>query len=288
MRRGAWWYGDKKKGTSMKKMKNRLTAIAAVAFAAVLACGVLAGCSSDKGEQKAEQPEQTAASTLEGKSLNIYCGAGMTKPFQEIADAFKAQTGCEMNITFANAAQIQTQINTTQEGDFFIAGSADELKPVSDYVATSTDLVKHIPVLVVPADNPKGIQTVSDLVKCDTLLLGDPESTPIGKIAVKAMTDAGIMEQVKASGAITTSTTAPQIAEALAKGEGDAAIVWKENAGKDGLTILENSGMENYVKTVPSAELTCAADADAVKVFSEFLQTETAKNIWTKFGYELV
>ena len=41
--------GTKKKGISMKKMKNRLTAIAAVAFATVLACGVLAGCSSDKG-----------------------------------------------------------------------------------------------------------------------------------------------------------------------------------------------------------------------------------------------
>lgn len=75
----------------------------------MLACGVLAGCSSDKGEQKAEQPEQTAAASLEGKRLNIYCGAGMTKPFQEIADAFKAETGCEMNIAFANAAQIQTQ-----------------------------------------------------------------------------------------------------------------------------------------------------------------------------------
>lgn len=122
-------WGQKKKGTSMKKMKNRLTAIAAVAFASVLACGVLAGCSSDKGEQKAEQPEQTAAATLEGKSLNIYCGAGMTKPFQEIADAFKAETGCEMNITFANAAQIQTQISTTQEGDFFIAGSPMSSSP---------------------------------------------------------------------------------------------------------------------------------------------------------------
>ena len=33
----------------------------------------------------------------------------MTKPFQEIADAFKAETGCEMNIAFANAAEIQTQ-----------------------------------------------------------------------------------------------------------------------------------------------------------------------------------
>ena len=50
----------------MKKMTTRLAAIAAVALSAVLACGALAGCSSDKGEQKADQPEQTAAVSLEG------------------------------------------------------------------------------------------------------------------------------------------------------------------------------------------------------------------------------
>ncbi len=162
------------------KTKKRLAVAAAVALGAALVCGALAGC----GQQQQQQGGQTAA-TLEGKSLNIYCGAGMTNPFQEIADAFKDETGCEMNITFANAAQIQTQINTTKEGDFFIAGSADELQPVKDLVATSTDLVKHIPVLVVPADNPKGIKTVKDLTKCDTLLLGDPESTPIDIVVIR-------------------------------------------------------------------------------------------------------
>ena len=98
------------------KTKKRLAVAAAVALGAALVCGALAGC----GQQRQQQGGQTAA-TLEGKSLNIYCGAGMTNPFQEIADAFKDETGCEMNITFANAAQIQTQINTTKEGDFFIA-----------------------------------------------------------------------------------------------------------------------------------------------------------------------
>lgn len=267
----------------MKKFKQYIAAIATVALGATLSVGALTGCSSDKGGQP-----QTTAVNLEGKALNIYCGAGMTKPFQEIADAFAEETGCEMNITFANAAQIQTQINTTQEGEFFIAGSGDELKPVQDHVANSTDLVKHIPVLVVPEGNPKGIQTVSDLTNCDTLLLGDPESTPIGKISIKAMTDAGILEQVKASGAITTSTTAPQIAEALARGEGDAAIIWKENAGADGLTILENTGMENYIKTIPCAQLSFASDEEAVKAFTEFLQSDTARDIWVKYGYELV
>ena len=272
----------------MKKMKNRLTAIAAVAFASVLACGVLAGCSSDKGEQKAEQPEQTAAATLEGKSLNIYCGAGMTKPFQEIADAFKAETGCEMNITFANAAQIQTQINTTQEGDFFIAGSADELKPVADYVEQQTDLVKHIPVLAVPADNPKNITGLADLANCERVLVGDPESTPIGKIAQNALTKLGLWDAMMADNVLTTTTTAPQISTALANDEGDAGIVWKENVTDDGAVIVETTDLDAFVKTIPAAQLTCAADADAVAAFSEFLQTDTAWDIWAEYGYERV
>ena len=49
---------------------------------------------------------------LTGKSLMVYCGAGMKEPFQEIASAFQEKTGCEVNVNFANAAQIQTQINT--------------------------------------------------------------------------------------------------------------------------------------------------------------------------------
>ena len=47
-------------------------------------------------------------------ALSIYCGAGMQQPFQEIADAFQEETGCEMNVTYANAAQIQTQIRESQ------------------------------------------------------------------------------------------------------------------------------------------------------------------------------
>ncbi len=252
--------------------------------------GVFSGCAkqSEQTETANASTGSTAASaSLAGGALNIYCGAGMTDPFQEIADAFKAETGCEMNITFANAAQIQTQITTTQEGDYFIAGSADELKPVADYVETSTDLVKHIPVIAVPTANPKDIAALGDLVNCDTLLIGDPESTPIGKIAKKALTDAGIWDALQGKNAITTTTTAPQIATALASGEGDAGIVWKENVKADGASILETSDMDAYVKTVPAARLTSVANKDAADAFDAFLQTSTATDIWQKYGYEL-
>ncbi len=264
--------------------------LAALLAAALLAVGLLAGCSSQPAEEGSAQEAQgdTATASLEGESLNIYCGAGMTDAFQAIADAFTEETGCEVNVTYANAAQIQTQISTTEQGDFFIAGSADELKPVSGYVASQVDLVKHIPVLAVPADNPANISGLADLADADRVLIGDPEATPIGKIAQNALTKLGLWDSLMESGAITTTTTAPQISTALANGEGDAGIVWKENVTDDGATIVDTTDLDAFVKTIPSATLTCASDSPAVQAFSDYLQTDEAYDIWAQFGYERV
>ena len=262
------------------------------ACVAALAGLMLVGCSSTSGQTDAQGDEATKTeqtASLEGHELNIYCGAGMTDPFTDIAAAFEEQTGCTVNVTYANAAQIQTQITTTEQGDFFIAGSADELKPVEAYVASQTDLVKHIPVLAVPSDNPAGIAGLADLSGASRILVGDPQSTPIGKIAQNALTKLGLWDTLLSSNVITTTTTAPQIATALAAGEGDAGIVWKENAeGVEGVTIVDTTDLDAFVKTIPAAQLTCAADQEAVAAFSEFLQTDTAWDIWAEYGYERV
>lgn len=244
------------------------------------------GCGSDGNQEKAaEETAAAEAAALEGKSLMIYCGAGMKEPFQEIADTFKAETGCEIALTFGNAGQIQTQINTSKEGDMFIAGSAEELKPVKDSVENSVDLVKHIPVIAVQKGNPKEINTIKDLANGAEVLIGDPEATPIGKIAKKIFKNEGIADKVKIAA---TTTTAPQMATSLAAGEADAAIVWKENVKDDKVEIADIEEMNKYIKTIPAASLTTTKDAETLKAFEDFLQTEKAQDIWTKYGYELV
>ena len=161
---------------------------------------------SDSAE--AELEEKDAGEDLTGHSLMIYCGAGMKKPFQEIADTFMKDTGCDVRVNFANAAQIQSQINTAQEGDLFIAGSAEEVKPVQDNVTASEDLVKHIPVLVVQTGNPKGITGLSDLTgEGIGVVFGDAEATPIGKISDKALEDLGITDQVDVLARAATART---------------------------------------------------------------------------------
>ena len=252
----------------MKKLMTTLLAVLMV-FALAAAC--------------AEAPAETPA--LDGHTLRIFCGAGMTKPFEEIAAAFNEETGCEMLVTYANAGQIQSQIKTAEEGEFFIAGSAQELQPVAEYVTEQKDLVKHIPVLIVPQGNPKNITGLASLAEegiC--MIMGDVEATPIGKIAKKALSDMGLFEKVSISA---TTGTAPQMASLIAAAEADAAITWKENAHVEGVEIVETEDLVPHIKTIPAAVLSCAADKEAVEAFNAFLDTSAAQDIWVKYGYEL-
>ncbi|MEG1222023.1 MAG: molybdate ABC transporter substrate-binding protein [Anaerovoracaceae bacterium] len=261
-------------------MKKRVFTIV-VAMVLVIALGLgLAGCGNKDEEKKA-----TATTDLKGKTLHIFCGAGMTEPFQKISDAFEEKTGCKMEITFANAGQIQTQINKAKEGDLFIAGSTEELKPVEKHVSESTPLVKHIPVLAVQKGNPKEIKGLKDLTKDGVrVVLADAESTPIGKIANKALSDAGIMKKVNV---VARTTTAPQVFAALEAKEADAVIVWKENI-KDQGEVVDTEDMTKYIKEIPAASLSFSKEDEARKAFLEFLATEAGTKIWEKFGYEIV
>ena len=88
---------------------------------------------------------------------------------------------------------------------------------------------------------------------------------------------------------IARTSTAPEMITALNSGEADAAIVWKENAeGKDGVEVLDIEGMENYIKVIPAASLSCSANAESLEAFLDYLDTQKAHDIWTKYGYVIV
>lgn len=224
--------------------------------------------------------------SLTGQTLFIYSGAGMTKPVSEIVKVFKDQTACDVEVNFTNASQSQSQIKTVQEGDLFIAGSVEELKPVSDFVSESKDLVKHIPVLAVKKGNPLEIMGLNDLTKEGVeVVLGDGQATPVGKLADKALTDLGILDQIDV---IARSATAPEIFTALSVDECDAIIVWKENVMGETAEIVQTTDLDAYIKKIPAASLSFSTNPQALQAFLLFLETDDAKAIWQSYGYEVL
>ncbi len=262
-------------------MKKQTKLFSAFLIVCLMLC-LTTGC-KDKSEPVQNQSVDSG-DELSGKTLQIYCGAGLSKPFEEISQTFKGKTGCGMEVVYANAAQIQTQIKTTEEGDLFIAGSAEELTRVEEYISDSKELVKHIPVLAVKSGNPLEISGLNDLAKDEVrIVFGDADATPIGKISNKALSDLGILNNVNI---VSRGATAPELFNALALDGCDAIIVWKENVTGSDVEIVNTTDLDNYIKTVPAASLTFCKDNDTREAFLNYLDSEEAKTIWQSYGYE--
>ena len=255
------------------KAKKLLVLVLALALAmcALTACG-----SNDEPADLSEQ------------SLLIFSGAGLADPVQEIADEFAAQTGLTPEIVFGPTGQLITQIQTTESGDLLIAGAVDELAAMKeDEITDQVEMVKHIPVVAVQKGNPKGVESVADLGKEGmTVLFPDPETTPIGKIAMKAFEENGIKDTIDVAA---NTSTAPLAMTAMAEGNADAAILWKENAAKnENITVLDLPEMVKYIKVVPAVSLSYSTNEEARVAFVEFMTSEEGMAIWAKYGYEAV
>ena len=232
--------------------------------------------------------EATETPDLSGQELMVFSGGGLKEPVQEIADAFKEKTGCDVQIVFAATGQLIAQIQTTESGDLLIPGSKDELKLMEeDEVTEAVDLVKHIPIVAVQKGNPLNVESIKDLgAEGLTVLFPDPETAPVGKIAVKAFEEAGIIDSIDI---VANTSTAPLALTALAEQEADAAIVWKENASKnENVEILELPEMEKHIKVISAASLKYSANEEAQAAFVEFMSGEAGMEIWQAHGYELV
>lgn len=232
--------------------------------------------------------EETKLPDLTGQELMVFSGGGLADPVQEIADAFKEETGCEVQIVFAATGQLITQIQTTESGDILIPGSKDELKLMEeDEVTEAVDLVKHIPIVAVQKGNPLNVESIKDLgAEGLTVLFPDPETAPVGKIAVKAFEEAGIIDSIDI---VANTSTAPLALTALAEQEADAAIVWKENAAKnENVEILSLPEMEKHIKVITVSSLKYSENEEARTAFVEFVTGEAGMEIWQNHGYEPV
>lgn len=218
------------------------------------------------------------------EALQVYCGAGLAKPFQHITKAFHVKTGQRIEASYSNAGQSQSQIRLAQEGDIFVAGSVEELKPIQQFVQAQKNIVRHIPVLAVAKGNPHNVQSMNDL-KGLRLVLGDGKATPIGKVGDAALRKSKIQKDVNI---VSRATTAPAVAMALKVAECDAIIVWKENVMQDSMDIIDVPELTSMIKTVPAASLTFSKNTALRQEFLQFLDTDTVKNIWKQFGYEVI
>ena len=207
---------------------------------------------------------QSAPSAVD-RTLTVYCAAGIKKPVEAIATAYRGELGVAAELQYGGTASLLSAIRVAKKGDLFVA--ADEAAVAEarrmGLVREVLPLVRQTPVIAVMKGNPKGIRSLDDLLRPGTrFALANPESASIGRVTRRVL---GKRWEAFGARAAVFKPTVMDIASDVTLGAVDAAVVWDS-------TVSQFAALE----MVPVTEFAGAAETASVAVLAACLRPAAA------------
>lgn len=287
----------------------------AAVMTAVMVSGALAGCGSGAGqktETAATETAQTGAAAETAKDettaaessvaatevaeeteILVAAAASLKNAYEEeLIPMFEAQyPGVTVKGTYDSSGKLQTQIEEGLEADVFMSAAKKQMKALDEEGMIDSDsivdLLENKIVLIVPTGSDKGIQSFEDIVKADSIALGDPASVPAGQYSEEALTNLGLWDQIQDKTSFGTNVT--EVLNQVAAGSADAGIVYATDAASmaDQVEVVAEAP-EGSLKTrviYPVAVVKDSANAEMAANFVEFLTTDEAMKVFEAYGF---
>lgn len=287
----------------------------AAVMAAVMVSGALAGCGSGAGQKtetaaaetaqtgtaaEAAKDETAAAESsvaatevAEETEILVAAAASLKNAYEEeLIPMFEEQyPGVTVKGTYDSSGKLQTQIEEGLEADVFMSAAKKQMKALDDEGMIDSDsivdLLENKIVLIVPTGSDKGIQSFEDIVKADSIALGDPASVPAGQYSEEALTNLGLWDQIQDKTSFGTNVT--EVLNQVAAGSADAGIVYATDAASmaDQVEVVAEAP-EGSLKTrviYPVAVVKDSANTEMAANFVEFLTTDEAMKVFEAYGF---
>ena len=237
----------------------------------------------------------TNSTDLNGKEINLAAAASLKNVYDEkLIPMFEQKyPGVKVTPTYASSGDLQTQIENGLEADVFMSAANKQMDALAEkgLIDNSTNVqsLENKVVLIVPADSNSNISSFDDLKNVDgNIAIGDPESVPAGQYAQEVMNNTGIWSDVESKLSLGTDVTA--VLNQVAEGSADCGIVYATDAKSNDKVKVVCEAPEDALKTpviYPVAVLKDSKDADAAKIFLEFLQSKEAQDVFVDYGFTI-
>ena len=278
-------------------------------MAAMMAAGMLAGCSGSAKETtaaateaattaeetKAEETtaEETTAASGEETEILVAAAASLKNAYEDklIPMFEEANPGVTVKGTYDSSGKLQTQIEEGLEADVFMSAAVKQMNALDEegMIAsdTITDLLENKIVLIVPTGNEKKLEKFEDIENADSIALGDPASVPAGQYAQEALTNLGIWDKIQDKVSFGTNVT--EVLNQVAAASADAGIVYATDAASmaDQVEVVAEAPEGSLAKKViyPVAVVKGTAHEEVAKEFVAFLQTDKAITVFEEYGF---
>ena len=271
--------------------------IAALSLALALTLGLAAcgggnaGTAETPAANSTAPAAETTAPQAEPVEVVVFAAASLEATLTEIADLYK-EVAPEVTLTFSfeSSGTLRTQIIEGAVCDLFISAGQSQMNDLeagqndtgADFVYADTriDFVENKVVLAVPDNNPKDIQTFSDLAtdKLSLLCIGN-DDVPVGSYSLEILDTLGIdIAQLESDGKVTYASNVTEVANQVKEGAVDCGIIYATDAYTYELTVVDQATADMCSQVIyPAAVMKSgsgeAAEA-AAQAFLDYLHTD--------------
>lgn len=167
-------------------------------------------------------------------TLTVLAAASLADPFTGLAESFeRAHPGVEVRLALASSATLAQQALDGAPADVLATADAATMERATEALAgPPRTFASNRLALVVPADNPAGIEAAGDLGRSGVQLVVCVETAPCGSLAADVLTDLGA----------TPASLEVDVSAVLAKvvaGEADAGLVYRSDVVTAGDAVSE-------------------------------------------------
>ena len=234
---------------------------------------------------------ETTAPQAEPVEVVVFAAASLEATLTEIADLYK-DVAPEVTLTFNfdSSGTLRTQIKEGAVCDLFISAGQSQMNDLeagqnedgADYVYADTriDFVENKVVLAVPDDNPKDIQTFSDLAtdKLSLLCIGN-DDVPVGSYSLEILDTLGIdIAQLESDGKVTYASNVTEVANQVKEGAVDCGIIYATDAYTYELTVVDQATADMCSQVIYPAAVMKSSSGEAAEAaaqaFLDYLHTD--------------
>ena len=275
----------------MKKIVSLVLSLSLIL--ALAACGSNSGAAQSPA-QSSETPAETTPAQAEEVEVVVFAAAAMEATLTQIADLYKeVAPNVTLTFTFDSSGTLKTQIEEGAVCDLFISAAQKQMNQLDstdttgtneglDFVLSDTriNFVENKVVLAVPDDNPKDIQSFSDLAtdKLSLLCLGN-DDVPVGAYSLQILDTLGIdITALEDTGKVTYASNVSEVANQVKEGAVDCGIIYATDAFTYELTVVDQATAEMCDQVIyPAAVMKCGgseASQAAAQAFLDYLHTD--------------
>ena len=207
-----------------------------------------------------------------------------------------------ITLNFASSRSLLDQILSGDKCDIFISESQKDMDRLdyskdeksnpskNDYVLldTRTDLVENKAVLAVPVNNPKGIDSFSDLITEKLSLLAIVEdNVQIGISSREILENIGKpVDRFEEEGKVLSVSSVKDVIQQVEDGNVDAGIIYDTDALSSSVQVVEMANEKICSRIIyPVAVLKISKNEIEARKLLEYLKNEDATRIFTLYGF---